>query len=957
MTERGRAARRAWVLAGAAALAGAGAGCRGESCLDGACPVPCAGLEFACEARPLFAGRAADAPAAYRLAQGQAADGDTLISNGIVTAVISAVDAPTDLAPTGGNLIDLGPAGGADDLTLVYQLSGILPDDAFAYRSLEVEEAGGTVRVTVRGALDGRPEVRVVTRYELGPCDPGLRVRSELFNGSPDAQAFMIADTSHWGKRRVAPFAPAEGQGYEQPELDLLELTALWQPLAYSAGAAPQAGSPGYGVVACGGELAGVNDLEVSALGTPMRLVEPGDTLVHERLLVAAGSGQGPAPAVDAVLAARAQVAGAAAPVMLAGRVVAGGMPFGGDARRASVIVRAGGRPVTAVIPGADGRFAARVPPGPVTVEVWSFGRPRAEVTADNGAAGDLEVPLPATAQITISGPGATPRHGLVAFHPADAATRAAVTGTFHGRFAECAPWLGPPDGGSPACNRALIDPAGTDVEVPAGRYRVFATAGPDFTLATAEVELVAGELSPLSFTLAPLAVAPPGWLAADLHVHGRASFDSGLPDEDRVRSFAASGVQVIAATDHDAIGDYSQAVRALGLEGRIAVMGGVEATQLIPWLDVPGEALPRVTGHFNFWPLARVPGAPRGGLPFDERIEPGTLFDRMAPLVGPGGMMMLNHPWDEPQTGRDLGYLRAIKFDPRRPIGDDHVLLRRPGGDRRNLDWNIVEVINGADNTELQKARVLWASLLAQGYVTPGAGNSDSHGMSDAQLGWARNWVDAGTTVAGFDARRFNEAVRDGRFASGNGVVVTAEIGPPGGPRRGLGLAPHLARPGDVVAITVRAAPWIPVDEVRVVTSRGTKVIARGPALMHPADPLGTAGVLRYQAQVPLAELLPGGRDDFLIVEAGLALPPAADLDDDGVPDTGDNDGDGDVDADDVEPGEDAGPFNGPRDPDDPADPRFLVTRVVPGAYPEGFANPLLVDVDGGGWTPPGLP
>ena len=29
---------------------------------------------------------------------------------------------------------------------LVYQLAGILPDDAFAYRSLEVEEAGGAHR-------------------------------------------------------------------------------------------------------------------------------------------------------------------------------------------------------------------------------------------------------------------------------------------------------------------------------------------------------------------------------------------------------------------------------------------------------------------------------------------------------------------------------------------------------------------------------------------------------------------------------------------------------------------------------------------------------------------------------------------------------------------------------------------------------------------------------------------
>ena len=54
--------------------------------------------------------------------------------------------------------------------------------------------------------------------------------------------------------------------------------------------------------------------------------------------------------------------------------------------------------------------------------------------------------------------------------------------------------------------------------------------------------------------------------------------------------------------------------------------------------------------------------------------------------------------------------------------------------------------------------------------------------------------------------------------------------------------------------------------------------------------------------------------------------------------------------------PDEDAGPFAAVPDPTDPADPRFLVTRVVPGAWPIGFTNPLILDLDGNGWTPPGV-
>lgn len=933
------------------------AGCRDQSCIDGVCKLPCEEVRFTCPGpATLYVGRLADAPAALRLRAGQGGADDILISNGQVTAVISALDAPTDLAPTGGNIIDFGVAGGIDDTTLTYQIAGILPEDAFAYHSLTTATHAQSVSVTVRGTLDGRSDVRVVTHYELGACDPGLRVRSELFNGSADRQVFVVADALHWGKRRVVPFAPVSGQGYVHPELDLLELSALWKPFDFAAGFTPATEGASYGALACSREqLYGVNDLEISALGTPMTYVEPGDSIVLERMLLTAGDGAGPAPAIDAALLARSQLFGLP-PRTVSGRVIAGGLPFGGDVRRASIVVRAGNRPLTSVVPAADGTFSATVEAsGAIVIEVWSFGRKVAELMQPTaGEVGDIEVPEPATAQLrverTVSGQP-EPAWAIAVFVPDDDATREAVTGTFHGRLDECAPWLGPPNGSSPACNQVIVDPQGTDVEVPAGNYLVIATAGPEHTIDVERVQLVAGEIVPIALEVEKLDLVPPGWLSADLHVHGRASFDSGIPDDDRVRTFVAAGVDVIAATDHDVIGDYRDVVTALGLEDRVAVMGGLETTQLIPWMDVEGEDLPRVIGHFNFWPLERVPSAPRAGAPWDERVEPGELYDIMAPLLGEGGMMMLNHPWGEPQFGRDLGYLRAVKFDPRVPIDDRSRLLARPGGQHRNLDWNAIEIINGADASELVQARTLWHSLLAQGFIAPGTGNSDSHGMTDDHLGWARNWVQAATQVVGFDPDVFHAAIRDGRVIAGNGIVVLVEVGPPNGPRRGLGFTPYAAQPGDVLDITVRAAPWIPVQEVRIVTSRGTEVVAEvAPA----ADPFGT-DVVRYQAQLPLATLV--DRDDFIIVEAGMAYPLAADLDDDGVVDTTDNNGDGRVDEADVEDGEDTGPLEAPPDPTDASDPLFLVTRVVPRAWPEGFANPIFIDIDGNGWTPPGLP
>lgn len=927
------------------------AGCRDKSCIDGECPVPCFESYERCEGSTLYAGRLGDAPANLRLRYGNGGADDILISNGRVTAVFSALDAPTDLAPTGGNLIDFGYPLGVDDMVLTYQIAGILPEDAFAYRTLDVASHDDYVSVTVRGSLDGRSDVRVVTHYVLYGCEPQLRVRSELFNGSAHVQAFFVADGVHWGKRRVVPFAPASGQGYVQPKLDLLELSALWAPLDYFAGATPAHDTPSYAALACNqDQLHGVNDVEISALGTPMRHVEPGASIVLERMLFAAPGG-GVAPAVEQVLRARAQAFGEPLRT-ITGRVVAGGLPFGGDVRRASIVLRDGERALTSIVPAADGTFTATVAArGDVTADVWSFGRKVAERTGTG--LGDIEVPEPATVQLRverIEGTQRRPDWAIAVFAPDDEPTRADVTGTFHGQLETCVPWLGPPNGASPACNQAIVAPQGTDIELPAGKYVVIATAGPEYAVDIAHVQLQPGDIVPVLIDIEKLDLVPPGWLSADLHVHGRASFDSGIPDEDRVRTFVAAGVDVIAATDHDVIGDYASTVAALGLDDRVAVMGGLETTQLIPWLDVAGEALPRVIGHFNFWPLERDPSAPRAGAPWDERVEPGALFDRMAPLVGDGGMMMLNHPWGDPVFGRDIGYLRAIKFDPRVPIDARSPLMKRPAGQLRNIDWNLIEIINGGDMSEIMQARTLWHSLLAQGYIAPGTGNSDSHGMTDSQLGWARNWVQTTTQVVGFDANELDAAIRDGRLIAGVGIAVFVEVGPPAGPRRGLGFTPYRPQPGDVVDITVRAPPWIPLHEVRVVTSRGTQVIAQLP---RAANPFGT-DVVRYQGQLPIASLV--DKDDFIIVEAGLAYPLAADLNDDGVLDTTDNNGDGRVDEDDVDDGEEVGPLVAPPDPREASDQRYLITRIVPGAWPEGFANPIFIDLAGDGWTPPGV-
>jgi hypothetical protein len=224
------------------------------------------------------------------------------------------------------------------------------------------------------------------------------------------------------------------------------------------------------------------------------------------------------------------------------------------------------------------------------------------------------------------------------------------------------------------------------NAEVPVGRYHVYAFHGPFWSLGHQVVTLVPGP-STLQFQLTRLPLQPVGTVSADLHVHGSGSFDSQLPDFDRVLSFAASDLDVIISTEHEVITDFSGMIAQLGLSGRMTAVPGTETTAHILWMRIPNFAFPLVIGHYIFWPLPYDPSRPRNGGIFDELIEPGELMTRAADRMSTtNGVFQLNHPWAASEFGRDLGFPRALRMDLRQdlPAADDGldgrgVYVRKP--------------------------------------------------------------------------------------------------------------------------------------------------------------------------------------------------------------------------------------------------------------------------------------
>jgi hypothetical protein len=183
---------------------------------------------------------------------------------------------------------------------------------------------------------------------------------------------------------------------------------------------------------------------------------------------------------------------------------------------------------------------------------------------------------------------------------------------------------------------------------------------------------------------------------------------------------------------------------------------------------------------------------------------------------------------------------------------------------------------------------------------------NSDTHGPGQLP-GYPRNYVRVADSASGAPSAAIEVAVREGRLFGTNGPLITAFRA------NGGEMGDVVAAPGGrvEVEIAVAAAPYVPVDEVRLLVNG--EVVRRFGGL-----PAGEAAPVARLGESVTLDL---ERDAFLTLEAGAPL--------------------------DVETAAWLARNAG------------LYTRVVaPGFVADAFSNPIFVDVDGNGvFDAPGLP
>ena len=334
----------------------------------------------------------------------------------------------------------------------------------------------------------------------------------------------------------------------------------------------------------------------------------------------------------------------------------------------------------------------------------------------------------------------------------------------------------------------------GLTVRLPVGTYLASASRGPEYSVDQRVIEVLKEE-NPELVLVIDRVVKTPGLISYDPHVHTNKS--DGQPSvSERIKSVVAEGIEVMNATDHNLVTDYAPDLKDLGLDTELTVIPGSEVTT-------------RNLIHYNTYPMELRPGEPGNGAISANADKASPLF-AASRQKNPDAVLQVNHP-----RAGDLGYFNNLNLD----LESAATALAE-----MDLGFNLLEVLNGPYFFSSNQAAIEdWFHLLNRGYFFPIVGSSDSHGIDGEEPGYSRTYValpdEKGKPL---DRAAFIAALKKGRSFVTNGPMIALKVNSletPGG------LVPAKGGRADI-SLQVWSAPWIEVDEVRLVLNGERRII-----------------------------------------------------------------------------------------------------------------------------------
>ncbi|HSH15667.1 MAG TPA: CehA/McbA family metallohydrolase [Verrucomicrobiae bacterium] len=279
-------------------------------------------------------------------------------------------------------------------------------------------------------------------------------------------------------------------------------------------------------------------------------------------------------------------------------------------------------------------------------------------------------------------------------------------------------------------------------LELPAGRYRIAATRGMEWSRDEQPLDLSADATVALALRRE---VDTPGFIAADTHLHTYTLSGHGdATIEERVLSLAGEGVELAVASDHNHHTDYRPYQEKLALNEFFTPVTGNEVTTSL--------------GHFNAFPLP-----PAGEVPDHKQADWLKLVDDIR-MKG-AKVVILNHPrWPN------------LKQSPLEVLG-----LNRATGDRGSgmaFPFDAMELVNSTvDTPDPLYLFTDWFGLLNAGEKISAVGSSDSHTVGDP-VGQGRTYLPSSTDVpAELNVDELCDHLLKGRASISLGIFATVRV------------------------------------------------------------------------------------------------------------------------------------------------------------------------------------
>jgi hypothetical protein len=283
-------------------------------------------------------------------------------------------------------------------------------------------------------------------------------------------------------------------------------------------------------------------------------------------------------------------------------------------------------------------------------------------------------------------------------------------------------------------------------ITLPAGRYRVYAGRGLEYSLASERVSVSAGGTRKISLKI-HREVPTANLAACDTHIHTlHFSGHGDATDDERAITLAGEGIELPIATEHNQVNGYAAAADRMGVRKYFTPVLGSEITTK--------------KGHFNIFPVE-----PGGKLADWNLTDWPKLLESIRATPGVR-VAILNHP---------------------RNNHNDFIPFSEPnfnqvtGENRRGFPFTFdaMEILNsGALRSDDMEVVRDWMALLNHGYRITGIGSSDCHEVNRFIVGQGRTYIACRDSDPGkIDVAEACESLLKGRALVSLGLLTQIKV------------------------------------------------------------------------------------------------------------------------------------------------------------------------------------